>query len=133
MKRLTFLLLTLLLATSAFAQSRSGSTCPIVAQRAAANITLNGDNTVVASEASRRIFVWQWFLVNSHATQDESVTLKEGSTSTSGAYLLKAAGGSHTAPCTGTPWAIVPAGSSFIVNLSAAGSLQGTVYYTMEP
>jgi hypothetical protein len=128
MKTLLFVLLS---AGLAFAQSRAPSSCPIVAQRVAVNATSNGDNTIIAS-SNKRIVVWQWFLVNSHATQDENLTIKEGSTAISGAYLLKAAGGSHTAPCTGTPWAIVPLGSAFVINESAAGSIQGTVYYTLE-
>ena len=115
----------------ALAQSRAPSSCPIVAQRAAVNATGNGDNTLIAAQA-KKIVVWQWFFVNTHATQDENLTLKEGSTAISGAYLLKAAGGSHTAPCTGTPWAIMPIGSAFVLNESAAGSIQGTVYFTLE-
>jgi len=121
-----------LLSLAAFGQASRSSSCPAVAIRGAVNATSNGDNTVIASDPNKRIFVWQWFLVNSHATQDENVTLKEGSTAISGAYLLKAAGGSHTASCTGTPWAIVPKGSAFVLNESAAGSIQGTVYYTLE-
>ena len=132
MKPILLILLCPLLSLTAFGQARQGQNCPIVSQRTAVNATSNGDNTIIASDASRKIFVWQWFLVNSHASQDENITLKEGSTSISGAYLLKAGGGSHTAICTGTPWAIVPKGSAFILNESAAGSIQGTVYYTLE-
>ena len=126
------LIITCLASSFAFGQAVQAGHCPPTPLRSAVNATSNGDNTIIASDPARRIFVWQWFLVNSHATQDESITLKEGSTAISGAYLLKAAGGSHTAVCSGTPWAIVPAGSAFVLNESAAGSIQGTVYYTLE-
>ena len=106
--------------------------CPKITQRAAISITGTGDATVITGDANRTTYVWQWFMVNGHASVDVNVTLKEGSTSTSGAYLLVHAGGAQTTPCSGTPWAIIPAGSNFVINTSASGSLQGTVYYTKE-
>lgn len=107
--------------------------CPKIVQKAAINITGTGDATVITGDANRKIYVWQFFMVNGHATQDVNITLKEGATSVSGAYLLVHLGGSHTGLCTGTPWASVPAGSNFVINTSASGSVQGEVYYTQEP
>lgn len=100
------------------------------ANRLAISFASSGDNTVIASDATRTIYVWQFFIVNKDATTDTNITLKEGSTSITGAYTVKAAGGSHTAPCTGTPWAIVPAGSAFVMNSSAAVAVAGGAYYT---
>lgn len=100
--------------------------------RLAISFSASGDNTVIASDPVQTIYVWQFFLVNTDATTDTAITLKEGSTSISGAYTLKAAGGNHTAVCTGTPWAVVPSGSAFIINSSAAVALKGTVYYTLN-
>lgn len=131
MKRLLTLILVLFtLPALATAQCRK-------ATKASISITGTGDATVLASSlaggGSDKIYVWQFFVVNGHASQDVNITLKEGSTSISGAYLLKAAGGSHQAPCTGTPWAVVPNGSAFIINTDASGTIKGTVYYTVEP
>lgn len=121
----------LLLTGYAVGQTAVGQ-CPKVTQRAAISITGTGDSTVIASDPSRLIYVWQFFVVNGHATQDVNVTLKEGTTAKSGAYLLVHLGGAQTAPCSGTPWAIVPAGSAFVMNTDASGTLKGEVYYTME-
>lgn len=115
-----------------FAQARQSSSCPMNTLKAVVNVTASGDTAVIAASPSKRLFVWQWFFVNSHGSQDENVTIKEGATAISGAYLLNHAGGAHTAPCTGTPWSVVPKGSAFTLNLSASGSVQGTVYYTPE-
>lgn len=122
-----FLLLLLILAASV--PMFAGDECH-PANRATIDITSSGDATVIASDSTRAIYVWQFFMVNNHASTDTNVTLKEGSTSVSAAYVLKAGGGSHTAPCTGTPWAIVPAGSAFVINSSASATLKGAVYYT---
>lgn len=127
MKRLILLLI---LTSTCFAASEG--VCPKGVTRAAISITGTGDATVVTADANRVIYVWQFFMVNGHASTDVNITLKEGSTSISGAYLLKAAGGAHTAPCTGTPWAIVPIGSSFIINTSASGTIKGEIEYTAE-
>jgi hypothetical protein len=126
MKRILLTLLFLLGIPAAFAQ------CPQNAQRVAVNLTGTGDNTIVASDPNRQIRVWQFFMVNTHASTDVNITWKEGSTSTSGAYVLKAGGGAHSEPCSGTPWAIVPVGSAFVLNTSASGSIQGTFYYTYQ-
>jgi hypothetical protein len=99
------------------------------ATRAAISFSASGDNTVIASDSTRAIYVWQLFFVNSDASTSTNVTLKEGSTSVSGAYK-QAAGGSTALGCTGTPWAIAPAGSAFVINSSAAVQVSGTVYYT---
>lgn len=128
MKKLLPILL--LLTSVAFGQA-GGGTCPKNSFRDAISITGTGDATVVAADTNREIWVWQWFVVNGHATQDVNLTLKEGATSTSGAYLLVHLGGAHQAPCTGLPWARVPVGSAFIMNTSASGTLKGTVYYTL--
>lgn len=99
------------------------------ANRTAINFSSSGDNTVIAADSTSVLYVWQFFFVNGDASTATNITLKEGSTSISGAYKIAAAG-SHTAACTGTPWAIVPAGSAFIMNSSAAVQVSGTVYYT---
>ena len=98
-------------------------------QRTSISFSSSGDNTVIASDSTRTIYVWQFFFVNNDASTATNITLKEGSTAISGAYKI-AAGGSHTAGCTGTPWAIVSPGSGFVINSSAAVSVTGTVYYT---
>lgn len=120
----------LILVSTCFAASEG--VCPKGVTRAAISITGTGDATVITGDASRPTYVWQFFMVNGHASTDVNITLKEGSTSISGAYLLKAAGGSHTGPCTGTPWAIVPAGSNFVINTSASGTIKGEIEYTQE-
>lgn len=116
----------------ALLSSFAAAECPKVVSRAVINATSNGDNTIIASDSTHRILVWQFYLVNSHATQDENLTWKEGSTATSGAYLLKAAGGSHSEVCSGTAWHVVPVGSALVLNMSAAGSIQGEIYYTYD-
>jgi hypothetical protein len=121
------LLLTTTIAMAPTAVRASADCQP--ATRAAISFSASGDNTVIASDSARSIYVWQFFFVNNDATTATNITLKEGSTSVSGAYKI-AAGGSHTAGCTGTPWAIAPAGSAFVINSSAAVSVTGTVYYT---
>ena len=127
MKRILFsLLLFACLASFAHAQ------CPTNAQPAVVNLTGTGDNTVIAADSSRQIRVWQFFMDNTHASTDVNVTWKSGSTAISGAYLLVHAGGAHSEPCTGTPWAIIPVGSAFVLNTSASGSIQGTVYFTYQ-
>jgi hypothetical protein len=125
----------LLTSVACFGQAQRGKYCPPNPTRAAVNLTASGDNTVIASNPAKRIFVWQMFLVNSSTTVDEAVTLKEGSTAISGAFLMKASATSTRPlilPCDSSAWAIVPKGSAFKVNLSQTGSLQGSIYYTME-
>lgn len=114
--------------TPSHAAGQSGGKCN-PAQRAAISFSSSGDNTVIAANTNLPIYVWQFFFVNNDASTATNITLKEGSTSISGAYKI-AAGGSHTAGCTGVPWAIVPAGSAFVINSSAAVSVTGTVYYS---
>lgn len=104
----------------------------MIGQRASQNLTASGDNVAIAADPSKRIYVWQFFLVNAHATTDVSIVLKEGTTVISGAYLLKAAGGAHSESYTGMPWAICPVNTAFNINLSATSSVQGTVYFTYE-
>lgn len=110
--------------TPAFAGTDCGP-----ATRTAISFSSSGDNTVIAADSTSVLYIWQFFFVNNSTTTDTNITLKEGSTSVSGAYTI-ASKGSHTAMCTGTPWAIVPAGSAFVVNSSAAVQVSGTVYYT---
>lgn len=97
--------------------------------RDAISFSASGDNTVIAADANRSIYVWQFFFVNNDTSTTTSITLKEGSTAKSGAYKI-AALGSHSEGCTGTPWAVAPPGSAFIMNSSAAVQISGTVYYT---
>lgn len=105
---------------------------PQSSSKAIVNITTATTTTIVAGQPGRRIYIWQFFFVNGHASTDVSVTLNEGSTAISGAYLIKAAGGSHSGLCSGLAWASTAPGDSFTITTSAAGSLQGTVYYTIE-
>ena len=125
-----YLIAFLLLIGSAFAQI---GVCPKITNHAVINATSSGDNTLIAADASgRRIMVWKFFLVNSHATQDESLTWKEGSTAVSGVYLLKANGGAHVEKCDGTVYFSPPAGSAVVLNLSASGTITGEIWYSME-
>lgn len=130
MKRILLLLSLPLLSLSLFAES--GQQCPKVMNRAAISATSSGDNTLIAADTDRKIVVWKFFIVNSHATQDESLTWKEGSTAVSGAYLLKANGGAQDEPCDGTGFVVAPKGSAVILNLSAAGTIKGQIWYTLE-
>jgi len=125
------LLILLLLTSSGFAFGAAANCTPV--QTAVINITSSGDTTVVAANGDKQVIVWQFFMVNNHATNDTNVTLKDGaSTSQSGAYLLKANGGSQTAICTGVPWAVTSKGNAFIINSSAAASLQGELYWSFQ-
>lgn len=128
-KRLLLALLLLVAPIVSVTPAVAGSDECHPATRAAISFAASGDNTVIAADSANAIYVWQFFFVNNDASTATNITLKEGATSVSGAYKIAAAG-SHTAPCSGTPWAIVPAGSAFVVNSSAAVQISGAVYYS---
>jgi hypothetical protein len=132
MKRLTLLLLLCLgmMAAAAPIEAQQSGCHPYT--QSSISFSASGDQTIVAANSDRQIVIWQFFLVNSDASTDTSITLKDGSTSKSGAYLLKANGGSHTAPCTGTPWLVTTAGSAAVFNSSAAANVRGTVYWSYQ-
>ena len=138
MKTLFALFSILLLSAMAFGQANRGNYCPATPTPVAINLTNSGDNTVIAANSNKRIFVWKAFLINSSATVDNNITLKAGTTAISGAFLLKSAPANVPStefilPCDNSAWAVVPKGSGFIVNLSAgSASIQGTVYYSLE-
>lgn len=87
----------------------------------------NGDNTLIALVASKKIKVHRLFLVVSAAT---NITFKDGTTALTGAMAMSANGG-FTLDMQGDPWFTGTAGTDFILNQSGSAQISGRVYYTV--
>lgn len=92
----------------------------------ALSISTNGDNTVISAPAAGGIEVYQMCFTAGGAV---NVTFKNGTTAQSGAFVLTANGSSLFFPYTGVPWSWADAGNNWIINLSGAVPLTGSIYY----
>jgi hypothetical protein len=88
----------------------------------------------VAAQPNYKVRAWQIVLQNTHATTDVTVTFKSqaGGTAISPAFLVKAAGGSVTLPFTDMAWFTSAKGEALTVTTSAAGTIVGSVNYSIE-
>lgn len=92
------------------------------------NASASGDNTIIAAVTGRAINVWKLLFTTAAAV---NVTMKAGaSTSLSGA-LVFSGNGSIFFAYDGSPYYYVPPGTAFIINLSGAVGIAGTVYYEL--
>lgn len=88
---------------------------------AVVSISTQGDNTIIAS-GTRAIRIHRLKLV---ANGTVSMTFKAGSTSLSGAEPCQA----QVLEYEEVPWYVCEAGDAFIISLSAAVQVGGTVWY----
>jgi hypothetical protein len=98
------------------------------------NVSSATDTTLVAAQPGQKVRVWQLALENTHASTDCSVTFKSstGPTAISGTYLLKAGGGAITLQYTEMAWFNSNLGDGLVLTTSAAGTITGTVNYSIE-
>lgn len=95
-----------------------------------ASCNTNGDNTIIAAVADRRIYVWKIWLVASGAV---NATFKDGSTALNSIALdFAAAGQTLSIPYDGEPIFKTTMGNAFKINLSGAVAVVGRIYYTYE-
>lgn len=91
------------------------------------NASSSGDNTIIAAVTGRAINIWQLSYTTAGAV---SITYKAGSTALSGAYVYSG-NGSDFRPYTGAPWFYIPPNTAFVINLSGAVGIAGTVQYEL--
>jgi len=96
-------------------------------QRAVLSFSASGDNTVVAGQTGKRIFVWGWDISCATPT---NLTFKSGaSTSLTGAILLSA----YSKPLTATAaYLITNAGDALVINDISATACAGILWYSVQ-
>lgn len=103
------------------------STTPVIPKLI--NIAGAGDNTVIAAVAGQIIRVYKILLWANGST---SVTLKDGAaTSLTGAMAFTAQTG-FVLDYDDQPWFITSSGNAFVINLSAAIQVSGTLSFTQS-
>jgi hypothetical protein len=101
-------------------ESKSFLTLPI-------NISSSGNNTVIPALTGAGFKIWKMWLVANGAV---TVTYQDGaSTAISGPVAL-VSGGSQSFSYEGTAHFNTSIGNAFVINLSGAVQVSGTVYYT---
>lgn len=89
--------------------------------------TASGDTSVVTATASQTTKVYRLILENC-GTADVSIKLRSASTDLCPALLL-VRGGSITLDFSGEPWYVTATNEALNINLSVAGTVNGTVWY----
>jgi hypothetical protein len=87
----------------------------------------SGDNTIIAAVTGAPIKVWKIAFTTAAAV---NVVFKTGTTALSGAYVF-GGNGSLVLYYDGSPHYIALPGSAFVINLSGAVGIAGTVWYTV--
>lgn len=87
----------------------------------------SGDNTIIAANSTRGIKIWQYSFTTAAAV---NILFKAGSTALSGAYVY-GGNGSDFRMYSGMAWFECPPNTAFIINLSGAIAIGGTVQYTL--
>jgi hypothetical protein len=95
---------------------------------ASVSISSSGNNTVISEVASTTIRVFRIFLVAAAAV---NITIYNGATALTGA-LPMTANGSIVLDFDTVPWFVTTGTNNFIINLSSAVAVTGTVYYTQS-
>lgn len=102
---------------------------PYQVTSAVVNASTSGDNTIVAASAGNPIKVWKIMFTNAAAV---NVTYKNGaSTNLSGAMIYGTAGATVLDGPEGFPLFACTVGNAFIINLSGAVGIAGTVWYSL--
>lgn len=92
------------------------------------DVSASGDNVILAASSPDRVFgVYRLFFVLGATAAD--ITIKRGATALSGAVPMLGYG-AFMLDFTEEHWFATLPGEDFIINLSAATQLAGTVYYT---
>lgn len=92
------------------------------------NVSASGDNVILANTVPDRVFsVYRIFFVLGSTAAN--VTFKSGATALSGPMPMLGSG-TFMLDFTEEHWYATAPGEDFIINLSAATALAGTVYYT---
>jgi hypothetical protein len=119
-------------ASGALQVDPSGVTQPATVQPRAATLTNaavsfsgSGDNTVVAAVSAKTTKVYRLFLVSAGNT---TITIKDGSTSLTGAMTLYA-GGSLCLDFSSEPWFTGSTNTALIINSSSAVQVSGSIGY----
>jgi hypothetical protein len=90
------------------------------------NISSSGDNTVIAGVSGKIIKIYRMLML---ANSSASITFKDGaSTSLTGPMLFGGSGG-MVLDFQEEPWFTTSATNDFIVNLSSAVQVSGSIYY----
>ena len=93
------------------------------------NIASAADNTIVSAVSGEIVRVWKiWFWVNGTV----SVTIKDGTTSLTGAMAMVAQNEFNRPLDEVVPWFTTTAGNAFVITLSGAVQVSGRVYYTQQ-
>ena len=86
-----------------------------------------GDNTVIAGVSGNPIAIYAIVFTVAGAT---NITLKNGATALSGAFIFTGNGSSMTLPLQSSgPWYSADTGNAFIMNLSIGVQVSGTIWY----
>ncbi len=94
--------------------------------RAAISASSMGDNTVVAADATKQIYVYGLDAVLASST---TLTLKCGSVALTGAMTLT----SYAKPVTqGSPYWVCPLNTAFILNLGSGVQVSGAIWYAQQ-
>jgi hypothetical protein len=86
----------------------------------------SGDNTLVSGTASQTIRVFKLFLVCNAAV---NIIFKDGASTNLTGTMNMTANGGMTLDFDGEPWFVTSSGSAFVLNLSGAQQVSGTIYY----
>lgn len=136
MKRLLLICLLIAALTTCSVEpalAQGGNNCPKNAPAFSVNITSATTTLIVAGQPGKKVYVWQFFLENNHASTDVTVTWKDGTTALNGAgNLLKAGGGSWVHMCSNTAAFATSNGGDLNLTTSAAGTISGQIQYTVE-
>lgn len=89
--------------------------------------SLGADNTIIAASSTRPIIVWKLWFVTAAAV---NLIFKAGSTALSGTEVF-GGNGSIFFAYDGSPYFYCPPNTAFIINLSGAVNIAGSVYYTL--
>lgn len=92
------------------------------------NFSASGDNTAVAAVAGHSIIVWKMLFTTAAAV---NVTFKDGAATTLSGALIFGGNGSVFFAYDGSPYYSTSIGNAFVINLSGAVGIAGTVYYTI--
>lgn len=94
------------------------------------NAATSGDNTIIPAQRNKVIKVYSMFFI---AGGIVTATVKDGPTDLkTGPMTLPVAGANLFLDFRVQPWWTLTAGNAFILNLSGAIQLSGTIYYTQE-
>ncbi len=95
---------------------------------AVVNVTGPGDQTIITAPTNGPIRVWKIVLTVSGAT---TMTFKHGTTAFNGPFVFTANGSSLGLYYDGSPHFTCKPAENFVMNLSAAVTAAGIVYYTL--